>query len=344
MDPMTIGAIAAPIVGGLLGNQLAGGERSAQEDILKELYAKYANLQIPDIEKQRLALEDYKSAGNYTAKEEATNALATHDPMQDITVDPRLRQAQMDQLQALSRIGETGYTPEELAQLNQSTRKVDADNKARLQQILQQADQRGMGSAGATLAAQLQASQSGANRQAEETENINALAFNRALQARAQAAGLGSQMENTQFNQGSQVAQALTNRELANFNQANTVQNRNVDRSNQAQLANLQNSQSILNQNTGMHNMQQQYNKELQQQQFNNQLAKLSGVSNSGTNLAASHGNNATAIANSFGNIGAGAGKAFGGLAQSSTGKSTSKPISGITLPADNNDDPFQLS
>jgi hypothetical protein len=145
-------------------------------------------------------------------------------------------------------------------------------------------------------------------------------------------------MENTQFNQGSQVAQALTNRELANFNQANTVQNRNVDRSNQAQLANLQNAQSILNQNTGMHNTQQQYNKELQQQQFNNQLAKLSGVSNSGTNLASSHGNNAAAISSSFGNIGAGAGKAFAGMGQSSAGNVTTQgddPFAkGFKLPA----------
>jgi len=321
MDPMTIGMIAAPILGGLIGNQQASGERSQQEDILKQLYTKYADLQIPEIEKQRLALEDFKSAGNYTPEQEAINQLSTEDAMQKIQVDPRLAQNTMSQLDMLNKIAKSGFTPEELAMQNQSERKADADNTARLKQILQQADQRGMGSSGATLAAQLQSSQSAANRQAEDTQSIAAQAYNRMLQAANQSGELSSQLQNTQFNQGAQIAQALNNRELMNFNQANTIQNRNVDRSNQAQMANLQNQQNILNQNVGLHNTQQQYNKELQQQQFNNQMAKLSGVNATGQNLAAQHGANAKGIAESFGNIGAGAGKGFAAFAQNSSAK-----------------------
>jgi hypothetical protein len=317
MDPITIAAIAAPVVGGLIGQEQSRGAQQQSEQILKDLYAKYANLQIPDVEKQRLMLEDYKSSGVYSPETETALGLSTHDPMQDIAIDPRLKQAQMNQLETLSKLGETGFSPVERAELNSMQRKIEADNTSRLQQILQQQDQRGVGSSEAGLAARLQASQSAANRQAQESEQIAAQAFERALQSKMGAGQLGAQMESNQFGQEAQKANATTNRELANFNNANSVQARNVASQNQGQMYNLQNDQNVMNQNTALRNQQQQYNKNLEQQKFENELTKLNGMSGSGQNLSNQYANNAAQTRQNWSNIGGGVGQGLSGVAMS---------------------------
>lgn len=311
------------LAGGLMGGAAASEEQERAQKILQEMYARYANLQIPDIEKQRLAFEEYRSSGNYDPAMESALGISEHDPMQDIQVDPRLRQAQMNQLETLSKLGETGFSPEERAQINSMQRKVEADNTSRLQQILQQQDMRGVGSSEAGLAARLQSSQSAANRQAQEQEQIAAQAWNRALQAKMGAGQLGGQIENTQFGQEAAKAGAQTNREMANFNNRNSVQQRNIASQNQGQMYNLQNNQNVMNQNVGMRNNQQQYNKELSQQQYNNELQKLSGMSGQVPNIANQHNQQAKQIGANYQNAAGGLQNIWGALNMAQPGAGT---------------------
>lgn len=312
MIPMIAASAAANIGGGLIGNLLSAGDKQAQTDQLQQIYARYANLEVPDTEKMRLALEDYKSAGTLTpTTEAATQISGTEDALQDITVDPRLRQAQLGQLQALSKLGETGLSPVELAQLGQLNRQTESDAKARSDAMLQQQDARGVGSSEAALMARMQQGQSAANRQQTAAENQAAMAFQNALQARASAAGLGATMENTQYAQAKNIADALNNREMFNAQQDASTKQRNVDRFNLAQASNLQNAQNISNQNVGSHNQQQQYNKELEQRKFDNTLNKYAGMSGAQQNVGNAYGSKAAATQNMWSNIGAGAGNAF---------------------------------
>lgn len=328
MTAALVGAVAAPVIGGIAGNLMSQGDKDKQAGILKELYAKYANLQLPDTEKMRLALEDYKSVGTYNPQAEQAEQLASADAMQNIAVDPRLRQAQMNQLEALSKLGETGLSPVEMSQLNALQRKSAAENQSRLAQLLQQQDARGVGSSESALAARMLASQSGANVQAQQADDLAAQAFTRALQAKASAGQLGGQMENTQFGQGAQIAQALNARELANMQQRAQSQTRNIDRFNQAQMSNLANQQQIAASNVGLHNQQQQYNRQLEQQKYENELKRLSGMSGAGTGLAQQYGQQAQATQQMMGNIGSGIGKGFMAMGMQGAKKPTTDDAS----------------
>jgi hypothetical protein len=317
MDPMTLlalGSAGANILGGIAGQQAAAGDRSAATGILKDLYAQYGALTLPDIEKMRLALEQYGSAGSLSPDAEAAEQLAMIDALQNVSLDPQLRQTQMDQLNALQQIAQSGFTPEEAAQMTRLKNQVAADQQARMQQMQQQQDVRGVGSSDAALAARIMASQQATNTEAQAAQDMAALAFRRALEARAQAAQQASGMENTDYARQAALAQNLNQRELMNLQQRAGTQQRNIDRFNEAQKYNLGNLQSIANMNTQLANQQQQYNKQLYQQDFQNQLARLQGMSGAGTNAAGALSNQAAQTAQSFANIGGAVGQGLLGF------------------------------
>jgi len=307
---------AIGLAGGLAGQNAVADNNAQAAQILKDLYAKYGSVAIPTVEQQQLNLGLLSTSGQYTPQQLQTLQLSGHDAMQDIQTDPRLQQAQMDQLQTLSKLGNTSFSADEKAQLDAMNRNVASSNTARLQQILQQQDQRGMGGSGASLQAQLANSQQAANEQQTQTENMQAQAMNRALQAKMGAGQLGTQMQANAFGQQAQVANALNNRQIANFNVANQTQASNVANANQAQQYNLQNQQNIANQNVGLQNSQQQYNKQLYQQQYANQMNKLAGMSGQGGTLATNYMNNGAMIGQGYANMAAGGGKIATGIGQ----------------------------
>src|SRR5690606_19896130 len=101
---------------------------------------------------QDLNLERFQQVGDLDPALETAQQLSMVDQLQDIQLDPRLRSAQLSALDVLQRVGQTGMTPEQRAQLNAITRQTDAENQARLQSLLQQQDARGVGSSDMSLA------------------------------------------------------------------------------------------------------------------------------------------------------------------------------------------------
>ena len=308
-DPFTIAAIAAPVVGGVLGNILSGDDRDAAQRNIQEIYTRYANLPIPDTEKMRLALEDYQSVGNLNAEKEVAEQLAMQDALQNIELDPRLRQAQMQQLESLAKLGETSFTPEEQAQLNKMRRQVEGDATARTKAMLEEQTRRGLGSSDAGLAARLQGAQSSANRQAEQADELAAMAFRRALEAKAGAASLGGSIEDRAYGQEAAIANALNARERANVDLRTRASERNIDRTQSVNEFNLRNAQRLSEGNVDLRNKQQQYNKELEQREFENQLAKYGAMSGAQQNLAGMHQASADRTAKMWSGIGSGIGQ-----------------------------------
>ena len=270
-----VAAAAAQLYGSASGQRAAKEATDAANDKTNSYLAQLAALKTPDLEKMRLALEGYQSAGQFTNQQETPEQLAARDAMQNIALDPRLKQTQMNQLESLQKLGETGISPEEQAQLNAMRRQTEADNQARMKSLLEQQQTRGIASGEGALAARMLGTQSSANRQAEGADSLAAMAFNRALQAKAGAANLAGNMESADYGRQSQLAQALNSRELQNVGLRSGAQQRNVDRFNQAQAANLSNQQRLMEANAALKNDQQRYNKGLFQQDFQNQLAKL---------------------------------------------------------------------
>lgn len=335
------GALGA--VGGLVGGAAQDRASSAAEAQYKEMMDRIAAVQTPDIEQQRINLAQYLSGGKLTPEQEQAQQLASADAYQNIQVDPRLKQAQMQNLQLLQRLGESGgYSPIEAAQLSAMERKVEADNASRLKAMLEQQEARGMGSSDAGLAARMIESQSAANRQAEQSQNIAAQGMQRALAAMSGAGSLAGQMGQQEYQQGANLANSLNQREQFNTLQRAGVNQRNVGEANAAQKFNLANSQEIANKNVDLANQQQQYNKQLLQQRFNNQMSKATGMNNAGAGMPKMISDSGASQAGRYATIGQGLGTAaYGYFGQKNPVDNTEDTINQINKmkgPAPDND------
>jgi hypothetical protein len=268
---------------GLIGGMMSENEASEREDaanrLRDEALAQYTNIDIPDIEKMKLYMEEMKSAGQLSPEMEQALLLGP-SAMENIQVDPRLRAEQMQSLEGLSQASRTGMTDADMASLELIRRNSAAESQAKQNQILQNMQQRGQGGSGAELIASLQNAQSSADR-----ENAQSLQEAKQMQANKMAAlqqlgSMSSNMRNQDVGEQSQIAHAKDVINQFNLQNQQNIGQRNVGSRNTAQQANLQNQQRIMDANTLLHNQQQQHNKGLSQQQFNNQLNLANARSN----------------------------------------------------------------
>ncbi len=234
----------------------------------------FKDMETPNTEGMRLQLEQYVQQGILTP-EDAETIMLEKSNMEGITLDPRMKQAQMDALSQLQEIGsEGGLTPMDKAKLARIASEEQTQSRGAREAILQNARERGIGGSGIELMSQMQNQQDSATRQSQRDLDVAGMAQQRALDAIMQAGQLGGQMGQQEFGQQAQVAGAQD--AISRFNAQNqqNVINQNVQNRNAAQAANLTANQNIANQNTGQNNQQQQYNKQLEQQKFDNDLKK----------------------------------------------------------------------
>lgn len=303
---------AANLVGGEMGRRAAQSDKDKAAAALQGYNSQLNAISLPDTEKMKLLLEKYQSAGTLAPQQEIAQQLSEQDALQDIQLDPRLRQTKMNQLEMLQKLGDTSFTPDEQAKLNSMRRQVEGDNTSRMRSMLEDQSRRGVGSSEAALAARMIAGQGAANRAGQDAEAMAGQAFQRALQAKQGAGELAGQIENTDYSRASELARALNSREAANVASSANVQQRNIDRFNTAQASNLANAQNTMNMNTGLSNQQQQYNRGLEQTAFENKLAKQGRLGTSATNLSRMYDQNAADTAKMYQGVGAGVGQMIG--------------------------------
>jgi hypothetical protein len=293
------------VVGGVLGYAASEDQIDAANQARKDALGQWTGLNAPSVASQQLSLQDLANAGNMVSQNEGNIGM---DPtaMGNIQTDPRLQQAQMAALDQLSQMGQTGLTAGERAALNEARRGSAQEAQAKSAQITSDMARRGMGGSGSELAARLQAAQSSADRQSQQSDSTMQMAQQRALQAIGQQGSLAGQMNNQQFQQQADIAKAKDAINQFNTQNAQQVQQRNVAAANAAQLRNLQNQQSLNAVNTQTHNQQQQYNKGLIQQQFNNQTALAAGRSGQYQGIAQANQQQAGNTANMWAGIGKG--------------------------------------
>lgn len=312
--PVTAAVImgGSSVVGGLMGQQAAAANREAAMQAMSNAQAQFAGLNVPDETKQQLILESLQQQGVLTP-EMLQNISLGDTGLAGIQTDPKLAQAQMQALESMQRMGATGLQAQDMASLNQVRRSVAGDEQARQQAILQQMAARGQAGGGAELAARLQSSQSAADRASQQSDQLLAMAQNRMLQATAQAGQLGGSIRGQQYGELANAAQAQDAINRFNAQQAMSTQASNVGARNQAQAANLAAKQQIANANVAQNNAQQQYNKQLLQQKFQNQMALASGRAGIGQNMAQFLNQAGQQQAQGMANIGAGIGQAAAG-------------------------------
>jgi hypothetical protein len=126
-----------------------------------------------------------------------------------VSVDPRLKDAQMAALNQLAGIAEGGgmnaADKANLASIQSQTGQAD---RGRREAILQNMQQRGFGGSGNELLAQLSSSQAATDRSAQEGLNIAGMAQQRALDAMLQGGNLAGGIRGQDFGEQARVAQA----------------------------------------------------------------------------------------------------------------------------------------
>lgn len=307
-------SVAGTVIGGVMANQRSQGDRDAMMKQYQDAQAQFANLDVPDETKQQLILQSLVQQGTITPQQIQA---VQQDPSQmaGIQTDPKLRAAQMQALDTMSKMGQTGLQAQDMAALDASRRATAGDEHAKDQAILQNMAARGQGGSGQELAARLQSSQSSADRANQQSDQIMAMAQNRMLQAAAQGGQLGSQIRGQDYSEKGNAAAAQDAINRFNAQQATGINATNVGALNQAQQANLAAKQSIANANVATANTQDQYNKQLLQQKYNNQLALAGARAGQNQNMGAALGQQANATAGMWQNIGAGVGQAGMGAA-----------------------------
>lgn len=313
-----IASVAGPVVGGIVGNSMSQGDRNAAMDAYNKAYSIYADMPIPDIEKQKLALQHPEVQGILQPYMEQAQQQAPSE-MGNIAVDPKLQQAQMQALDTLSKMGATGLTAQDKMALNETRRQISGDEQSRQAQILQNMAQRGAGGSGMELAARLASSQAAADKGSQQTDQLLAMAQNRMLNAVSQAGSLGGQMQNQQFGEQADIARAKDLINQFNTQQAASTQQRNTSSLNSAQAANLGEKQRIADTGVNIANQQEQANKGLLQQEFTNKMARATGQTGALQNIANQDIANANRTAQMWQSIGSGVGQGASAMSSPST-------------------------
>lgn len=305
--------VAAPIIGGVLGQNAASGSTKLSEDYAKKALNALNGVNAPNIDEMKLALQNYALTGEYNPLvEQAINLSGT--AMEDVNIDPRLKANQMDALNEISQKAKSGLTQEDLAAFELAQRNSQSESQAKQNQILQEMAQRGQGGQGAELTARLKANQ-------DSTNNLMNAGLQQAVaqeQARMAAlsemANQSSNIRNQDYNEQADLAKAKDLIAQYNAQNSQSVNQRNVASQNNAQLTNLQAKQALSNANTDLANEQQKYNKSLLQQDFNNRMGIATGQANAAGNASQYYGNQAANTAAGYTQAAQGVGKGINSM------------------------------
>jgi len=293
---------------------LAEAERARKE-------AAYQDLSAPEL--ADLEFQDYEWQGDLTPEEIAYQDIASaqqgESEMSNISMDPRLRTAQMGALESLQDVAQSGgMTQADQANLARIQSQTGEAARGRRGAIQQQMQQRGMGGSGMELLAQLQGNQAATNQSAQMGLDVAGMAQDRALQAMQMGGNMGGNIRSQDWGEQSQQAQAQD--AINRFNTSNTQQSNQFNAQNQmtadqynanqradTNRFNVQGQQGISNQNVDSGNQQQQYNQNLEQQRYDNSVAQTdrnAGVySENAANLSKQAADETKAKANMVGNV-----------------------------------------
>lgn len=271
-------------------SDIFGINSTAGNDDLKNALAAIQAVRPPTAAQLTLPeLQQYVSAGVLTPQQYqaiSENPQAYSDVIQQ-TQDNSGSTAQKAALQQLGGIVNAGgSTPINQANLTNNINTTNQAMQAARAGIEQNAQERGVAGGGQEFLDKLMNEQN--NAQTANTGAINAGANNAqlALNAISQQGQLGGQLQG-QANQMSQ-AQADAASQIAQYNsqlqsQANQY---NTQNANQAQQMNLANAQNISGQNTGLANQRTQYNAQVPETMFNNQMGQANAIAGAYGNQA----------------------------------------------------------
>lgn len=324
-----MGAAGAAIIGGsvisgMMGQQAASEAEAQAMQARQQALTNYLAVHVPDPAEQKAIYQKYMSTGQLDPQmEQAVNQEATK--LASINLDPSSREAEMQALSKLQQISAEGGLDAQAKQKEYEAMNTANANEAGQQgAIMQNFAARGIGGSGAQLAAELSADQGSANRAASQGQQSASDAEQRALSALTQSASLGSSINNQDYNQAAQKAQAQDAINRFNTQNQQSVNNTNTGIFNTAQTTNLANQQSLANKNIDVTNKQTDQNIGAVQTGFENELQKASGEANALNGVANQANLQGQTAANTWANIGNAIGQGGAAIAKYSNGNSGS--------------------
>jgi hypothetical protein len=242
--------------------------------LMRDNIARLEAIGIPTIEAQQIALQSPELVGLLEAEALGPSRL------EQVEMDPRLQAAQMAALEGISGFTESGRDAQSRLDLEQGLGRVAGAEQARLQQVIEDPT---LGQ-GQKLALQAKTIQGAGQAGRDVALQTAAQAQQVKMAALGQQADMSTKIQEQKLALSRQKASAAD--AIAQFN----AQNRQG-----VSAQNLAQRQSIANQQAATKNQQEMYNKGLIQQQFQNQVAKATGVTGAQTNLAKLYGDQAVA-------------------------------------------------
>jgi hypothetical protein len=183
-----------------------------------------------------------------------------------------------------------GLTPTDMQTLAQIEAQQAGANSSAIATAADQLRQRGLGGAGAEYAAMLQGNQNASNQAQQLYDSALQTALQRQLTATQNSGTLAGnirQQSDTVSQQMAAINNAF-NTEVQNLRTAAAQNAASVQ--NAAQAANLAGRQSVANENVGIANQNADLTRQIQQQNYNNQLQWLSGKTNAMNGVANYYG------------------------------------------------------
>jgi hypothetical protein len=242
IDPITGAIIGGGInlLGGLVGGLFAGEDRQRADDALQEAQKIIDEIGAPPETARAIILDQFRVAGLESPQLEQAVDVGVSQ-MAQYKEDPRFRDAGLKALERMMQQSEGGLTAQDRLMSRQLQQEQERATQSKLSQIRQEAQMRGMGGAGAGLAAELSAAQSGSERGLTGALQVGAQAQQAKMAALQQAAGQSQSMRSAdlataQATRGAAdvfaqfKAQEAINRQRANVAAANEAQRRNIER------------------------------------------------------------------------------------------------------------------
>jgi hypothetical protein len=308
---------AGSLIGGMQAAKASKAAREQAADFTNKAIAALEKVGVPTVEAQKIALENPKMVFQYAPElEKEFPELKTQ--YDQIETDPRLAAAQNEALMGMQERANEGLTAQEQADINALRRGTAQQENARQGSILQNMEQRGMGGSGAELLSRIASSQQAAQQAGVASESEAAQIAQRKLEALAQLGSMASSQQAQSFGQQAQKASASDT--IAQLNQAAryNVQGTNVANLNQAALDKAKLQQELEGVRANTANTQEQYNKGLVQQKFQNDMSKAgaaanayTGAANNATQAGATQAANTMAMWQGIGNAGMGGANAY---------------------------------
>lgn len=303
-----IAAVAAPIVGGLVGNVMSQGDRNKARSAMKQAMAELEAVGYPPDLSKEIIYKQFEQVGILTPELEEDIQMVASE-FTNLKEDPTARNNQLEAINRFKQQMETGFGAEERAAQNQIMSEMNQAQKAKQEQILADQARRGMSGSGNAMVAQLISSQEGTNRASTAGNELAGMIAQRIRQGTQDMSGAAQNLRQQDYTVDSDRARALDTRNQ--YLHANSVgrQQRNVSSINDINRMNLGQKQNTADSNTNLYNQEQRRQSDAEGNYWRDKMDYAKAKANALSGQQQYYENRAKETANTYTGLGNSAGQ-----------------------------------